>query len=57
MAVNWRQIVDIPMGINCAPLVADLLFAFIVLKRFQVILSDENLADSIETFFILLQDT
>ena len=45
LALNCRQIVNIPMGINCAPLVADLLFAFCVFDRFHVILSDENLAD------------
>ena len=44
-----RQIVGIPMGTNCAPLVADL-FLFCYERDFMLSLSDNNHADSIEAF-------
>ena len=37
----YRQIVGIPMGINCAPLVADL-FLFCYERDFMTSLSDDN---------------
>ena len=37
----YRQIVDIPMGTNCAPLVADL-FLFCYERDFMLSLSDNN---------------
>ena len=43
-----KQIVGIPMGTNCAPLVADLFF--ILLFYFTTSLSDDNQADIIEAF-------
>ena len=43
-----RQIVGIPMGINCAPFVADL-FLFCYERDFMS-LSDNNLTDIIEAF-------
>ena len=45
----YRQIVGIPMGTNCAPLVADL-FLFCYEKDFMKSLSPENQADVIEAF-------
>ena len=45
----YRQIVGIPMGTNCAPLVADL-FLFCYERDFMLSLSDNNQADVIETF-------
>ena len=45
----YRQIVGIPMGTNCAPLVADL-FLFCYKRDFMVSLSDNNQADIIEAF-------
>ena len=45
----YRQIVGIPMGINCAPLVADL-FMFCYERDFMLSLSDNNQADIIEAF-------
>ena len=45
----YRQIVGIPMGTNCAPLVADL-FLFCYERDFILSLSDNNQADIIETF-------
>ena len=45
----YRQIVGIPMGINCAPLVADL-FLFCYERDFMLSLSDNNQADIIEAF-------
>ena len=45
----YRQIVDIPMGTNCAPLVADL-FLFCYERDFMLSLSDDNQADIIEAF-------
>ena len=45
----YRQIVDVPMGTNCAPLVADL-FLFCYERDFMLSLSDNNQTDIIETF-------
>ena len=45
----YRQIVGIPMGTNCAPLVADL-FLFCYVRDFMLSLSDNNQADIIEAF-------
>ena len=44
-----RQIVGIPMGTNCAPLVADL-FLFCYERDFMLSLSDNNQTDIIEAF-------
>ena len=45
----YRQIVGIPMGTNCAPLVADL-FLFCYERDFMTSLSNDNQADIIEAF-------
>ena len=45
----YRQIVGIPMGTNCAPLVADL-FLFCYERDCMLSLSDNNQADIIEAF-------
>ena len=45
----YRQIVGIPMGTNCAPLVADL-FLFCYERDFMLSLSEENQSDVIEAF-------
>ena len=45
----YRQIVGIPMGTNCAPLVADLIL-FCYERDFMLSLSDNNQADIIEAF-------
>ena len=45
----YRQIVGIPMGTNCAPLVADL-FLFCYERDFMDSLNHENQADVIEAF-------
>ena len=45
----YRQIVGIPMGTKCAPLVADL-FLFCYERDFMLSLSDNNQADIIEAF-------
>ena len=45
----YRQIVGIPMGINCALLVADL-FLFCYERDFMLSLSDNNQTDIIEAF-------
>ena len=45
----YRQIVGIPIGTNCAPLVADL-FLFCYERDFMLSLSDNNLADIIVAF-------
>ena len=45
----YRQTIGIPMGTNCAPLVADL-FLFCYERDFMKSLSRENLADIIEAF-------
>ena len=43
----YRQIVGIPMGTNCSPLVADL-FLFCYEREFMTFHSDDNQADIIE---------
>ena len=45
----YRQIVGIPMGTNCSPLVADL-FLFYYERDFITSLSDDNQADIIGAF-------
>ena len=45
----YRQVVGIPMGTNCAPLVADL-FLFCYERDFMMPLSDNNQADVIDAF-------
>ena len=45
----YRQIVGIPMGTNCAPLVADLLL-FCYERDFMLSLSDNNQSDIIDAF-------
>ena len=45
----YRQTIGIPMGTNCAPLVADL-FLFCYERDFMKSLSRENLADIMEAF-------
>ena len=45
----YRQIVGIPMGTNCAPLVADL-FLFCYDRDFMLSLSDANQSEVIEAF-------
>ena len=45
----YRQIVGIPIGTNCAPLVADL-FLFCYERDYMNSLSDDNQADIIEAF-------
>ena len=45
----YRQIVGIPMGTNCAPLVADL-FLFSYERDFMLSLSDNIQTDNIEAF-------
>ena len=45
----YIQIVGIPMGVNCAPLVADL-FLFCYERDFMLSLSDNNQTDIIEVF-------
>ena len=45
----YRQFVGIPMGTNCAPLVADL-FLFCYERDFMLSLSDNNKTDIIEAF-------
>ena len=45
----YRQIVGIPMGTNCAPLVADL-FLFCYERDFMTSLSNDNQAYTIEAF-------
>ena len=45
----YRQIVGIPMGTNCTPLVADL-FLFRYERDFMNSLSNDNQADIIEAF-------
>ena len=45
----FRQIVGIPMGTNCALLVADL-FLFCYERDFMLSLSDNNQTDIIEAF-------
>ena len=45
----YKQIVGIPMGTNCAPLVADL-FLFCYEREFMLSLSDNNQSDVVEAF-------
>ena len=45
----YRQIIGIPMGTNCAPLVADL-FLFCYERDFMLSLSEDNQSDDIEAF-------
>ena len=45
----YRQVVEIPMGTNCAPLVADL-FLFCYEKDVMMSLSDDKQADVIDAF-------
>ena len=45
----YRQIVGIPMGTNCAPLVTDL-FLFCYERDFMLSLSEDNHSDVIEAF-------
>ena len=45
----YRQVVGIPMGTNCAPLVADLLL-FCYERDFMMFLSDDKQADIIDAF-------
>ena len=45
----YRQVVGIPMGTNCAPLVADL-FQFCYERDFMMSLSADKQADVIDTF-------
>ena len=45
----YRPIVGIPMGANCAPLIADL-FLFCYEREFMLSLSDNNQTDIIESF-------
>ena len=47
----YRQVVGIPIGTNCAPLVADLLL-FCYERDFMMSLSDDNQADDIDAFNI-----
>ena len=46
---NYRRIVGLPMGTNCAPFVADL-FLFCYERDFMLSLSDNNQTDIIEAF-------
>ena len=45
----YRQVVGIPMGTNCAPLVADL-FLFCYERDFMMYFSDDTQADVIDAF-------
>ena len=45
----YRQVIGIPMGANCAPLVADL-FLFCYERDFMMSLSDDKQADVIDAF-------
>ena len=45
----YRQVVGIPMGTNCAPLLADL-FLFCYERDFMMSLSDDKQADVIDAF-------
>ena len=49
----YRQIVGIPIGTNCAPLVADL-FLFCYERDFMLSLSEDNRSDVIEVSILLL---
>ena len=50
----YRQIVGIPKGTKCAPLVADL-FLFCYERDFTLALSDNNQTDIIEAFYSTLR--
>ena len=45
----YKQIVGIPMGTNCAPLVADLVL-FCYERYFMLSLSEDNQSDVIDAF-------
>ena len=45
----YREVVEIPMGTNCAPLIADL-FLFCYERDFMMSLSDDKQADVIDAF-------
>ena len=45
----YRQVVGLPMGTNCAPLVADL-FLFCYERDFMMSLTDDKQADIIDAF-------
>ena len=45
----YKQVVGLPMGTNCAPLVADL-FLFCYERDFMMSLSDDKQADVIDVF-------
>ena len=45
----YRQIVGIPVGTNCAPLVTDL-FLFCCERDFMLSLSDDNQSEDMEAF-------
>ena len=47
----YRQVVEIPMGTNCAPLVADL-FLFCYERNFMMSISDDKQADVMDAFNI-----
>ena len=49
LELNFRQTIGIPMGTNCAPLVADM-FLFCYERDFMKSLSCENQADITEAF-------
>ena len=49
----YRQIVGIPMGTTCAPLVADL-FLFCYERDFMLSLSEDNQSGVIEASILLL---
>ena len=50
LSINlYRQVVDIPMGTNCAPLVADL-FLFCYEMDFMMSFPDDKQADVIDAF-------
>ena len=51
----YRQIVDIPMDTNCAPLIADL-FLFCYERNFMASLSYDKEAEIIQAFNSLLLD-
>ena len=46
----YRQIVGIPMGTNCAPLIDDLFFLFCYERDFMLSLSEDNQSGVIEAF-------
>ena len=50
----YRQVVWIPIGTNCAHLVADL-FLICYERDFMMSLSDDNQADVIDAFFTNIQ--